>query len=716
MINNKLTDKPEITELSADAIIHVVEPNNFTQGADGSSFKYKTSNLPNAAQNNKARQVYLGYFLADDPDAGSDFEYRAAQRLNTMYTSLIIAADETPIIMWALYANQNSGEVTALDSKLSFIFRPGKGTYGSTGTEVSASDFYLLSRQAITEGDILLNPGATITPLGEIADGDFLPVANAGTYDFTNSGEVTDSGVITYYFSYTVPGIGDEPDKVYFVAFVGTPGVYGVGFTPFASTDFATTTNSGIIPGAPVPNLDAVLAAGGNSFDKPAAFIHNEAGVFERQTVIDYLGISHESQGGGITRMVFEERTGADEIQLTIPAKASDDTIATIGDISEGLESQNLEAVTNNGNTTPNDIVLEGGTEELTLTSTGSSYDKGGFNTSIDYINPVANAKYSWPAKTANDTIAMISDIESGLSEQDLPTVIQNGNVVTMEDGEMFIFNYTGPGAVTRLYNSDFFQFFEMTGIGSSKLWLSNNAFQIESTVNDHNINIQSGAVSFRKDGHSVNLRAPLTTLTVNRSVYFQDADGTIALISDIEAGLEGAVPYVGATGSVNLGENYITALGGTFGTDGINTTGNVTAAGFRGAAVVINTDGLIEAVIYSSLLTASRTFNLPDKDGTLTVLSDIVSSSATGTVVDFLSPKTFNTHDSPGTGNITHALSNARLGLVQKIYHNSGSEPTVPAEWVLLGSTAYIPGMLNIIYAEYVDAERVEYWITQEN
>jgi len=82
------------------------------------------------------------------------------------------------------------------------------------------------------------------------------------------------------------------------------------------------------------------------------------------------------------------------------------------------------------------------------------------------------------------------------------------------------------------------------------------------------------------------------------------------------------------------------------------------------------------------------------------------------GTEIDFASKKIFNTADSPATGNITEDLTTPLLGIVQKIYHNDGSAPTVPAGWVLIGSGTYTTSSLNIIYAEWCGGSRVEYWI----
>ena len=85
-----------------------------------------------------------------------------------------------------------------------------------------------------------------------------------------------------------------------------------------------------------------------------------------------------------------------------------------------------------------------------------------------------------------------------------------------------------------------------------------------------------------------------------------------------------------------------------------------------------------------------------------------------TGTIISFSETEIYNTSVAAGTGNITNDLTNAQLGIVQKLYHEEGSAPSVPAGWVLLGSGTYSTTALNIIYAEWCGETRVEYWIVQ--
>jgi hypothetical protein len=89
-----------------------------------------------------------------------------------------------------------------------------------------------------------------------------------------------------------------------------------------------------------------------------------------------------------------------------------------------------------------------------------------------------------------------------------------------------------------------------------------------------------------------------------------------------------------------------------------------------------------------------------------------------TGTVISFDKRKIYNTATSPANTNITTITDEAKLGTIQKIYHNSATPPTFfngVTEWTLIGDGIYMTNSLNIIYAEWCGNNRVEYWITQQ-
>ena len=90
-------------------------------------------------------------------------------------------------------------------------------------------------------------------------------------------------------------------------------------------------------------------------------------------------------------------------------------------------------------------------------------------------------------------------------------------------------------------------------------------------------------------------------------------------------------------------------------------------------------------------------------------------TSLGTGLTIHFSGKTIFNLPSSPVSGNISGNTTNAKFGMIQKIYHQSAVEPTFPATWKLVGEGVYFTNELNIIYAEYVEPTWIEYWIIQQ-
>lgn len=91
----------------------------------------------------------------------------------------------------------------------------------------------------------------------------------------------------------------------------------------------------------------------------------------------------------------------------------------------------------------------------------------------------------------------------------------------------------------------------------------------------------------------------------------------------------------------------------------------------------------------------------------------DLSATADTGSLISFTEPKVYNSVLVPSISNITNDLTGAKIGIVQKIYHNHSTAPTFPAGWVKVGGS-YAVSSLNIIYCEWVSGTRVEYWIVQ--
>jgi len=89
--------------------------------------------------------------------------------------------------------------------------------------------------------------------------------------------------------------------------------------------------------------------------------------------------------------------------------------------------------------------------------------------------------------------------------------------------------------------------------------------------------------------------------------------------------------------------------------------------------------------------------------------------ATSTSASIAFTKPTIHGNATTALTADITNDLTNAKLGIVQKIYHNHSSAPSVPGGWVKVGENDYITGTRNIIYAEFAEGTRVEYWIVHE-
>jgi len=97
------------------------------------------------------------------------------------------------------------------------------------------------------------------------------------------------------------------------------------------------------------------------------------------------------------------------------------------------------------------------------------------------------------------------------------------------------------------------------------------------------------------------------------------------------------------------------------------------------------------------------------------TIWADAGVVADTGTTIYFSAQTIFDLPSAPSTGNYSNDLTGSKIGVVQKMYHNHTTAPTFPVGWVLIGDGVYFTNELNIIYSEWVDGTRVEYWIIQE-
>ena len=185
---------------------------------------------------------------------------------------------------------------------------------------------------------------------------------------------------------------------------------------------------------------------------------------------------------------------------------------------------------------------------------------------------------------------------------------------------------------------------------------------------------------------------------------------------------------------------------------NGNTTTNDITAGGFLSLgnanipAINFNDAGDLDTSLgflgADPSITTPRNWVLPDASGTIALTSNIPTVDATPTdgssnavssngvfdalalkqdfaidsftsTITFDVPKVYNSFSSPSSSNISQSLTGARIGVVQKFYSNKATEPTYPAGWVKLSGT-YTNSVTNIIYAEWCEGSRVEYWIVK--
>jgi len=202
-----------------------------------------------------------------------------------------------------------------------------------------------------------------------------------------------------------------------------------------------------------------------------------------------------------------------------------------------------------------------------------------------------------------------------------------------------------------------------------------------------------------------------LATTGSNNFTGNQIITGSLIVTNGITGSLYGTSSYsnISLSSSFSISSSNADLLDGQHGLyylDRINHTGTQSIATISGLQTNLNN-------LSSSIGNATSSINIINAG---LLLKQDKTIFATGSLIDFVSPKIYNTPTSPTTSSITNNLTGSILGIVQKIYHNNGTIPTFPSGWVLLGSTTYATGELNIIYAEWSTGSRVEYWITQEN
>lgn len=260
MADKKLTQAAAGGTFGNNAVIHVADPDNLSQGADGSSFKYPFMNLAKQAdlnslasivnglsnaQNNVGRWINYGFQLDNsDPEGAGITANMVASYINGFLVPIVVTSTQTPVVF------EFQKGVSGGTERYIFFFMKGKGSWGATGgvggNAVTAADFKMLPVVRLILEDIDDDPNTITFDLGEIDPVDFLTEANSEVRVLNDPDRV-------YYFIYTYEGVD------YSMRFVGGPGIYGGGGTDLLEADFVTGPTSET---PATPDWQMVLSAG----------------------------------------------------------------------------------------------------------------------------------------------------------------------------------------------------------------------------------------------------------------------------------------------------------------------------------------------------------------------------------------------------------------------------------------------------------------------
>jgi hypothetical protein len=274
-----------------------------------------TSVTPSFAFQNNIATLRRKYFIGHE---GVVTATMLADFYNSVLSPISISETHAPVVIEGVSGSSSSDTIYA------YFFKPGKGVYGTAagGETIQAQDFQLFSIRNLIPEDIAGNPNTVIFNLGTISDGDYVAYANTqGPFNWGDSGEPDNEGnPKTYFFTYITDGV------TYFAQFVGTPGVYGVGETPFVEADFVDTTNSDITP---TQNLQQTTDIG-NTTTNPIVVLGGGYQIMIGNQTIEY------TQGGNLLRIKLPDTLGASEVTFDIPTRATNDTFAMLSDLAGG--------------------------------------------------------------------------------------------------------------------------------------------------------------------------------------------------------------------------------------------------------------------------------------------------------------------------------------------------------------------------------------------
>ena len=215
--NQKLTDKPLIASFSNDALVHIVEPNDPTQGVNGSDYKMLAKDFQaQAGQDNIDIRKHIKIDLDDTIDD-------ILVKINNMSTYTVSEKQS----VW--FVSSLSSVIVPNSRILKFkMMNKGKGTYGVGGTQLSILDIELMYDNTATILDIENDPTTDKLEYGDLT--------GQSISEWLNSQDPA-KVIQSQEDGYTIfKGSVDGVETTYL--WIGEPGVYGVGETMSTMADF----------------------------------------------------------------------------------------------------------------------------------------------------------------------------------------------------------------------------------------------------------------------------------------------------------------------------------------------------------------------------------------------------------------------------------------------------------------------------------------------
>lgn len=263
------------------------------------------------AANNIGKAVFVNYLVAGEV---ADLAWFAAQAYNRGFT---VSEKQTPLLLTAVDEPATDGSGSA--KWYSCLFMGGAGRYGVGYSPIPTTKLYLLAPRNLTPEDLENDPDVVIEPLDVAVGENFIDVANASLWTWGDSGEITETGIKQYYFSYEKDG------ELVFAYFKGTAGSYGAGATAFTDDMFVITTKAGVLPektklsefkndgDGKAPFITAVGETNYDVADNTGVLVtdglYNNCPTIEqtiKNTVVVFFGqdVSHEGTDNGVVKMI----------------------------------------------------------------------------------------------------------------------------------------------------------------------------------------------------------------------------------------------------------------------------------------------------------------------------------------------------------------------------------------------------------------------------